>query len=119
MPITLNCPCGKLLRVADEHAGRRVKCPACGAVIEPPAPEPVLEIVEEPPPGKPKPAAKPSAADKDEEYDGSTYTLLPDDGRRSGPSRSDEDEEEEADEDGGGLRGKQLPNFRKGTVRTS
>src|SRR3954471_3142335 len=30
MPILLTCECGKQLRVKDENAGRRVKCPACG-----------------------------------------------------------------------------------------
>ena len=53
MPITFNCPCGKALRVADEHAGRRVKCPACQAVGTVPAPEP------EPAPAAPAPAATP------------------------------------------------------------
>jgi hypothetical protein len=33
MPITLNCTCGKPLRVADEHAGKQVKCPACNAIL--------------------------------------------------------------------------------------
>ena len=39
MPITLSCHCGKSLRIADEHAGRAVKCPICGAIRKP-APEP-------------------------------------------------------------------------------
>lgn len=30
MAILVQCSCGKRMRVADEHAGRRVKCPACG-----------------------------------------------------------------------------------------
>jgi hypothetical protein len=30
MPISFSCPCGKQLRVADEHAGKRVRCPSCG-----------------------------------------------------------------------------------------
>lgn len=30
MAIQVQCSCGKQLRVADEHVGRRVKCPACG-----------------------------------------------------------------------------------------
>ena len=48
MPITVSCPCGKKLRVADEHAGKRVKCPACQAVstVPAPEPEPEFEIVE-------------------------------------------------------------------------
>jgi hypothetical protein len=71
MPITLNCPCGKTLRVADEHARRRVKCPACSAVIDPPAPEPQFEVVDEPAPqplaaAKTKPAARPRDEDEDE-----------------------------------------------------
>ena len=30
MPILMNCTCGKQLRVPEDYAGRRVKCPACG-----------------------------------------------------------------------------------------
>lgn len=33
MTITIKCECGKVLKVADEHAGKRGKCPACGAVL--------------------------------------------------------------------------------------
>jgi hypothetical protein len=48
MPITLSCACGKSLRVPDKHAGKRVKCPACGAIV---AAEPEVfddfEVVEE------------------------------------------------------------------------
>ncbi len=29
MPLVVNCSCGKQLRVPDEFAGKRVKCPAC------------------------------------------------------------------------------------------
>lgn len=39
MPILLQCNCGKRLKVADELAGRRGKCPACGTVLEIPAPD--------------------------------------------------------------------------------
>jgi hypothetical protein len=75
MPITLNCACGKTLRVADEHAGKRVKCPVCNAVITPPAPEPQFEVVEEPAPApraaaKAKPVAKPRDEDTDDEGGG-------------------------------------------------
>lgn len=34
MPIDLTCSCGKLLRVADEAAGRQGRCPVCGALLE-------------------------------------------------------------------------------------
>lgn len=40
MPITFACPCGKQLKVGDEHAGKRAKCPACAAVLEVPTVEP-------------------------------------------------------------------------------
>jgi flagellar basal body-associated protein FliL len=33
----IQCSCGKQLRVADEHAGKRVKCPACGQACVVPA----------------------------------------------------------------------------------
>ena len=83
MPITLACPCGKPLRVADQFAGRMVKCPVCGATqragqpaAEPaPAPKPFnpaaetsddFEVIEDTipanKPAPPKPAAKPVPA---------------------------------------------------------
>ena len=38
MPIEFRCPgCGKLLRTADETAGKQAKCPQCGAVMTIPA----------------------------------------------------------------------------------
>lgn len=38
MPIVVRCTCGKALSVKDELAGKRVRCPACKAVLEvPPA----------------------------------------------------------------------------------
>jgi hypothetical protein len=49
MPITISCSCGKNLRVKDELAGKRIKCPACAGVIPVPAPpkeEPELVAVE-------------------------------------------------------------------------
>ena len=36
MPIKFRCTCGKVLAARDEHAGRRAKCPTCGAVVEVP-----------------------------------------------------------------------------------
>src|SRR5206468_9602574 len=59
MPITFNCDCGKTLRVKDELAGKRVRCPACNGVAAVPAAEPEFELVDDPPP--PKPAARPAA----------------------------------------------------------
>ncbi len=37
MTIEFACRCGKTLRVKDEHAGRRFKCPGCGIAVQAPA----------------------------------------------------------------------------------
>ncbi len=37
MPIAIQCSCGKTLRAREEQAGRRVKCPHCGAPLLIPA----------------------------------------------------------------------------------
>lgn len=103
MPITLTCACGKMLRVADEHAGRRVKCPACNAVATAPVPEPVFEVVEP----APRPVVAPRAVakprmDEEEESEGGTYGLSGS-GRAGGVSEDD------------GPRDKPLPDFRLGS----
>lgn len=51
MPITFPCEkCSKPLRVPDDAAGKKSRCPACGEVSTAPADEePVLEVVETPP----------------------------------------------------------------------
>lgn len=38
MPITVACDCGKNLRVKEEHAGRKVRCPGCRAAVLVPVP---------------------------------------------------------------------------------
>jgi hypothetical protein len=84
MAITFNCGCGKTLRVPDEHGGRRAKCPACAAIVDIPAPDPVFEVVEKPKPGKAKPVdsfkakPKPKRDDDDDSDDGPTYGLAKD-----------------------------------------
>jgi hypothetical protein len=40
--ITFSCACGKTIRVKDEHAGKKGKCPACRQVVRVPKPEPVV-----------------------------------------------------------------------------
>jgi hypothetical protein len=39
MPIQFACPCGRAFKVGDEHAGKRTKCPSCGAAVVVPKPE--------------------------------------------------------------------------------
>ena len=96
MPINFDCSCGKTLRVPDEHAGRRVKCPACAVVSTVPTPEPMFEVVEEPaapPPPKARPVAKaaPSKTDDDDDDD-RAYGVAK-------KSRREEAEEEEREEE--------------------
>ena len=56
MSITATCACGKVLKVGDQYAGKRVRCPACGqtVLIPDPAAEEVLEEAgyETPPQGQ-------------------------------------------------------------------
>ncbi|MBM3999295.1 MAG: hypothetical protein FJ297_07110 [Planctomycetes bacterium] len=40
MPITIACRCGQKLNVKDELAGKRVKCPKCGAALSIPGSDP-------------------------------------------------------------------------------
>ena len=54
MPISVSCPsCAKALRVKDEWAGRRAKCPGCGEEFIVPAPADVVAT----PTVEPAPAA--------------------------------------------------------------
>ncbi len=108
MPITLNCPCGKTLRVPDASAGKRARCPVCQAVIDipappPPEPEPVLEVAEPVLTPLPSPGYKKPFADEDDEENAGTYGLA-----------TDPDDKPSAD---GKVRPpkKGLPNFRRGT----
>lgn len=109
MPITFNCACGKTLRVADEHAGKRVKCPVCNAIGVVPGgaePEPEFEVVENAPkpvaaaPPPPKPYKKPYA-DDEEAGDGEvgTYGIAK-------PEAADDTPQK-----------KPLPDFRQGSGR--
>jgi phage FluMu protein Com len=52
--ITFKCDCGKMLRVKEEVAGKRVRCPACKAVVQVPVPQAKAA------PAAPAPAPEPS-----------------------------------------------------------
>ncbi len=39
MAISCKCPCGRTLRVKDDFAGRRVRCPNCSSILTIPEPE--------------------------------------------------------------------------------
>ena len=124
MPITISCPCGKKLRVADEHAGKRVKCPACQAVstVPAPEPEPEFEIVEP----APKPVARPVARPRvDDDDDDRSYGVARPGGGRAAVHAEESEEEtgtyglskggagRSVDDDG--PRDKPLPDFRLGS----
>jgi hypothetical protein len=57
MPVAVSCDCGKQFKVADEYAGRKIKCPGCGGVLavttaptaRPPARAPVVATPTAPP----------------------------------------------------------------------
>ncbi|MBY0228146.1 MAG: hypothetical protein K2W96_02580 [Gemmataceae bacterium] len=88
MSIEFSCPeCDRSLKVKDELAGRRVKCPGCQSALTVPA-----EEEDEAPPPKKKPAVKPAPSrrpkDDDEE----------DERPRKASKRRDEEDEEEEDE---------------------
>ncbi|GEM_PF-3955636 len=56
--ITLDCSCGTKLRVRDDAAGKKAKCPKCAAIVPVPEPELELRILEE----SPGPAIVPAPA---------------------------------------------------------
>jgi len=65
MSIRFSCSCGKALKVSDDLAGKRVKCPNCGKPVVVPGPtgnEPLALELEAPAPEvSPAPAAPPAA----------------------------------------------------------
>src|SRR5881227_376897 len=70
MGIIFQCPCGVRLTVADELAGRDVKCPKCARVTKAPAagaevlPEAVSVGATTPPPPVPPAPQEPVAVDE-------------------------------------------------------
>src|SRR5688572_8360620 len=71
----VTCDCGKRLRVRDDLAGKRIKCPACGQPVvvkadeELPAPPPAKQrsaVQEKVTSRKAKPVADPPVEDEDE-----------------------------------------------------
>jgi hypothetical protein len=46
MPISVTCDCGKILKVKEELAGRKGRCPACQAVLTIPRPDSEDEMMQ-------------------------------------------------------------------------
>ena len=73
MPIEFQCSnCGKLLRTGDDTAGKRAKCPKCGAVMT--IPTPGTHVA---PPQPPTPAEQPSSGKAQPDYAVSSPTFSP------------------------------------------
>jgi hypothetical protein len=86
MPIEVSCECGRTLRAKDEAAGRKVRCPACGAIIEVPAElEEVGDDTYDPPPVQ-APREKPRRPER-------VTTEESDDAVRRRPSEEDDNPE--------------------------
>src|SRR5262249_10282604 len=47
MPIAVTCGCGRAMRVKDEVAGKKIRCPACSAVLTVSKPETPKDAEEE------------------------------------------------------------------------
>lgn len=113
MPIPVTCDCGKAIRVKEEYAGRRVRCPGCNEPLLVPLAEaepevPVLEAQPadpEPPRRKPRRREVPDmeipeverveAEDDDRPF---AVTESPSEKRKSGRKRRSLDEEARLDD---------------------
>lgn len=99
MPIQIKCDCGKMLRVKDESAGKKVRCPNCQAILTVPQPEPMLV---EPDPEEPMavavtaapPKKSPPARNKEADDDDSTAVAA---GAPTNSPWSKDDDEDERD----------------------
>lgn len=59
MPIQIKCECGKALRVKDEFAGKKVRCPGCSEILlAPPADDAIAPVLAIAPPRKTPPPLK-------------------------------------------------------------
>ena len=58
MPIRFRCKCGKIVKVEEQYAGRRAKCPNCGAQLVVPSASTAPEAGG--PNAKPRPSTQPA-----------------------------------------------------------
>jgi len=93
----VKCPeCGRALKLGDEAAGKRVRCPACKHAFTVPTPEEEIEEIEEiEEEAEPEPEERPSKRSRRPPREDEEEEEPP---RRRRASR-DEDEEEEEEED--------------------
>jgi hypothetical protein len=98
MPIKVVCPsCGRTLNARDEHAGRKLKCPACAAAVSvpaaaPDAPQELDDLVE----SEPAPPRGRGSASRRDDYDDRDDDR---DNRDSNRNRRDRDRDDDGDYD--------------------
>ncbi len=93
MPLVLECACGKKLKVRDELAGKKVKCPGCAKTLPVPASEPQEDapfVI----PVEPPVAAPPKKTSSDV----SAEPLPKPPGKKPPPPKFDDEENPEEDE---------------------
>jgi hypothetical protein len=86
MPIQFTCSCGRKLQAKEEHVGRRVKCPECGAEATVPGPDDAVQTAE-PAGARPSPVQKERNRSREDEDE--------DRPRRRSRGRDDDDEEDD------------------------
>jgi len=80
--IQIDCDCGKTLKLKDEHAGKKVRCPGCSTIHSVPAQdEPVddwddVEESESPPIPRAKKSAKKSGKARKAKSSGSVFKRI-------------------------------------------
>ena len=100
MPIPLECACGRSLRIKDDLAGCKVKCPECSAVLVVPRPRssPDEEDIGLIPPedSSEEPRAKPKRPRPDPEE---MVQTAPRPSRRPAPVEEDDDDDDDDDDE--------------------
>ncbi len=101
MPIQFACSCGRKLQASEEHAGRRVKCPACGAESVVPAGDngvqPAKAVLPKPSPVQEEPR-RPREDDSDERP-ARRRERRPEEDEEDRPRRQRQREDDEDEED--------------------
>ncbi len=99
MSITFSCGCGRSLKVADELAGKRVRCPTCNKAAEvPPADDGGFEVVDDEPP-KPVRATVAKAVPAKAKPPQDDFELVDDDEEEVKPKKKKRRDEDDEDKD--------------------
>jgi DNA-directed RNA polymerase subunit M/transcription elongation factor TFIIS len=100
MSVNLTCTgCNATLKVRDDLAGKKIKCPKCATSLTVPAPDeeeevPIVDAIEEAPPAKAGRSRRAAADEEDEEPPRRETGIRTDRGRSRDRDREDEDDQE-------------------------